>query len=625
MREMSTGAFCAIIIAGLLLASVASEVGLGDDDSPRMTIDDSGAVCAVEADSLLSIFPSWTAEGDQVGAWFSHSVASAGDVNGDGFDDVVVGAPCYDNGETDEGCAFQYLGSSSGLLTTPSWTAEGNQIDTAFGRSVASAGDVNGDGFDDVVVMAPQYDNGEMDEGRVYLYLGSSSGLSATSSWTTEGNQVDAIFGWSAASAGDVNNDGYDDVVVGAPGYDNGETSEGRAYLYLGSALGLSATPSWTAESNQTYAGFGHSVASAGDVNDDGYDDVIIGAIRYDNGETNEGRACLYLGSSSGLSATPSWFAEGNQAYAYFGWSVGHAGDVNNDGFGDVFVGAPQYDTTKGRVFLYLGSAIGLSVTPSWIAKGVWGGVYFGESVASAGDVNSDGYDDVVVGSPGYDHGEATGGCAYLYLGSALGLSATYSWTVEGNKIAAQFGVSVASAGDINDDGFADVVVGANRYDNGELGEGRAYLFMDHNCPPTADAGANQTVTVGDVVTFNGSKSNDDVLIENYKWTFTYDDKAWDLYSVSPTFVFDIAGTYIVTLTAKDAEGETDTDTVTIIVEKKSFIESYGLLFGIVIALAIVALVLFFVLKGRKGGTAPTSTERVSVGEPVVSDEGLRS
>ncbi|MCJ2533342.1 MAG: FG-GAP-like repeat-containing protein [Candidatus Thermoplasmatota archaeon] len=239
--------------------------------------------------------------------------------------------------------------------------------------------------------------------------------------------------------------------------------------------------------------------------------------------------------------------------------------------------------------------------------------------------MNSDGYNDVVVGAPGYDHGEAAEGCAYLYLGSALGLSATYSWTVEGNKIAAQFGESVASAGDINGDGFADVVVGANHYDNGELGEGRAYLFMDHNSPPTADAGTNLNATVGDVATFNGSKSSDDALIENYTWNFTYNDKAWELYGVSPTFTFDVAGTCIVTLTVKDAEGITDTDTVTITVEEKSFIESYGLALGILIALVIIALVMFFGLKGRKGGMAPTSMEEAPEGGPEVHSEGLRS
>src|SRR5262249_39764103 len=146
------------------------------------------------------------------------------------------------------------------------WTAESNQASASFGSAVASAGDVNGDGYGDVIVGAYQYDNGETNEGRAYVYLGSASGLSATAAWTAESDQASADFGYSVASAGDVNGDGYGDVIVGAYQYANGETAEGRAYVYLGSASGLSATAAWTAESNQASAEFGSSVASAGDV-----------------------------------------------------------------------------------------------------------------------------------------------------------------------------------------------------------------------------------------------------------------------------------------------------------------------------------------------------------------------
>ncbi|MDH3365013.1 MAG: PKD domain-containing protein [Thermoplasmata archaeon] len=154
------------------------------------------------------------------------------------------------------------------------------------------------------------------------------------------------------------------------------------------------------------------------------------------------------------------------------------------------------------------------------------------------------------------------------------------------------------------------------------------------NDPPIANAGTDQTVTVGDEVTFDGSGSSDDSgVIENYTWSFTYDGEAKELYEVSPTFTFDIAGTYTVTLTVEDAEGETSTDSVTITVEeeedeeeeeddKKSFIESYGLALAIILALIIVALVLFFVMKGRKGGKAPTSMDDMSAGEPEAPSEG---
>ena len=171
---------------------------------------------------------------------------------------------------------------------------------------------------------ADAYDNGQTDEGRAYVYLGSAAGLAATAAWTAESDQAGARFGISVATAGDVNGDGYADVIVGADGYDNGQTDEGRAYVYLGSAAGLAATAAWTAESDQAGANFGYSVATAGDVNGDGYADVIVGADDYDNGQTDEGRAYVYLGSAAGLAATAAWTAESDQAGADFGYLGRH-------------------------------------------------------------------------------------------------------------------------------------------------------------------------------------------------------------------------------------------------------------------------------------------------------------
>ena len=119
---------------------------------------------------------------------------------------------------------------------------------------MATAGDVNGDGYADVIVGAPNYDNGQTDEGRAFVYHGSASGLSTTANWTAESDQASAYFGYSVATAGDVNGDGYADVIVGAPNYDNGQTDEGRAFVYHGSASGLSTTANWTAESDQASA-----------------------------------------------------------------------------------------------------------------------------------------------------------------------------------------------------------------------------------------------------------------------------------------------------------------------------------------------------------------------------------
>jgi hypothetical protein len=431
----------------------------------------------IRSSALLE--PSWTAESDQVGANFGYSVSSAGDVNNDGYDDVIVGANNFDNGETDEGRAMLYLGSSSGLSATPSWTTESNQAYARLGYSVSSAGDVNGDGYDDVLVGAYVYDNGETDEGRAYLFQGSATGLSASPLWSAEGNQASAYFGSSVASAGDVNKDGYDDVLVASLFYSNGNSSEGRVYLYQGSSSGLSASPSWISEGNQSYAWFGRSVASAGDVNNDGYDDVIVGAYYYDNGEINEGSAFLYLGSSSGLSASHSWMGESNQKDAWFGYSVSSAGDVNHDGFADVIVGAVGYDNPdyyEGRAYVYLGSSSGLPASPSWTNEGNQANAYYGV-VSSAGDVNGDGYSDIVVGAHFYDNDTVDEGRACLYLGSSSGPSSSASWTAESDQFYTMFGSSLGRAGDVNGDGADDIVIGAYSYNNGEDDEGRAYVY----------------------------------------------------------------------------------------------------------------------------------------------------
>jgi hypothetical protein len=428
----------------------------------------------------LSTTAAWIGEGNDDLAYFGWSVASAGDVNGDGYSDVIVGAPNYDNVETQEGVAFVYYGAGAGLGVTANWTVERDQSGAYFGGSVASAGDVNGDGYADVIVGACAYDNGETDEGRVYLYHGSASGLSTVASWTAEGNEVNARFGYSVASAGDVNGDGYADVIVGANEYDNGESDEGRAYVYHGSASGLSTAAAWTAESNLALASFGYSVASAGDVNGDGYADVIIGANEYDNGESDEGRAYVYHGSASGLSTAAAWTAEGNQENAYLGWSVASAGDVNGDGYADVIIGARYYsngESIEGRAYVYHGSASGLSTTTVWTAESNQALTFFGYSVASAGDVNGDGYADVIVGAVCYSNGEDSEGRAYVYHGSASGLSTAAAWTAESNQVLAFFGYSVASAGDVNGDGYSDVIIGANEYDNVEAAVGRAYVF----------------------------------------------------------------------------------------------------------------------------------------------------
>jgi FG-GAP-like repeat/FG-GAP repeat/FlgD Ig-like domain len=418
----------------------------------------------------------WTAESNQASAFFGHWVGTAGDVNGDGYSDAIVAAWSFDNGQTDEGRAYVYHGSSNGLLASP-WTAESNE-QASYIWSAATAGDVNGDGYSDVIVGYPEY--GPFAEGRAVVYHGSPTGLGASPAWDVSANVVGALFGYAVATAGDVNGDGYSDIIVGAYGFSNGQNSEGRAFVYHGSPSGLSTTPAWTAESNQFLAEFGYSVSTAGDVNGDGFSDVIVGAFGWDNPEVNEGEAVVYHGSASGLSASPAWQVESNQSPANFGTMVATAGDVNGDGYSDVLVGANHFsngETWEGRAFLYLGSPGGLFPTANWTAESNQANGFFGNALGTAGDVNGDGYSDVIIGAYGYDNDQLSEGRAWIYYGSPGSILTGPAWIGESNQELAHFGWSTATAGDVNGDGFSDVIIGAQDYSNGQDDEGRAYVY----------------------------------------------------------------------------------------------------------------------------------------------------
>ena len=426
--------------------------------------------------SAISATPDWTYEDIINGGLLGYSVSAAGDVNGDGYNDVIVGNPAYGNGEAGEGRALVFNGSGTGLSPAPNWTNESNQASANYGNSVFTAGDINGDGFSDVIVGSNLFDNGDSDEGKAFVYNGSASGLSSTVNWSAEGRQNSAYFGFSVSSAGDVNGDGFADVIVGAPYFDDGQTDEGRSFVFHGSATGLSVTHNWSAQSDQAGALFSISVSTAGDVNGDGYSDVIVGSSYYDNGQTDEGRAFVYYGSASGLSLTVNWTAENNSESSNFGNSVSTAGDVNGDGYSDVIIGAYNFNN-NGRAYAYYGSASGLSVTSNWNSNVSQFVAQFGYSVSTAGDINGDGYSDIVIGAPAYDNGQTNEGRAFVYNGSSTGLSLTQSWTAESNQANSGFGTSVSTAGDVNGDGYSDVIAGANAYSNGETNEGKAYVY----------------------------------------------------------------------------------------------------------------------------------------------------
>ncbi|MEW5986899.1 MAG: FG-GAP-like repeat-containing protein [Chloroflexota bacterium] len=436
---------------------------------------------AVAASQLegVSIVADWTAMGDQSQSYLGHALASAGDVNGDGFDDVIIGGYGFTQ-MAGVGLVQVYYGSTTGLPDSPSWTATGSSADNWFGYSVSTAGDVDGDGFNDVIVGAPS--NGAQ-SGSTFVWLGSPTGLNPDSppDWAT--SSISPTYGLSVGTAGDVNGDGYSDVVVGAPG--TMTDTIGLVYVYYGSPGGLSSTPDWTVRGEQADDGFGASVGTAGDVNDDSYADVIVGAPYFDDNQADQGRAYVYQGSAISLTLMITLSAEGSQAGANFGYAAGTAGDVNGDGYSEVIVGAPGYPSqpglATGGVFVFPGSAAGPDQTQVWTGGGDQGGEKVGWSVGAAGDLNGDGLADVVAGAPGYNSNQ---GRALVWYGSASGVNgnvagdpANAPWigSDQNGQSGDEFGVAVGTAGRTNDDNYADVMVGAGLY--GAADEGQAYLY----------------------------------------------------------------------------------------------------------------------------------------------------
>lgn len=453
------------------------------------------------ASSGFDPLPAITLTGEISSTVFGIKVASAGDVNGDGYDDVLVADNAFDN---ERGKVYLYHGTPAGLEAEPAWEMEGENETVGydpgdlFGSGMASAGDVNGDGFDDVVVTAPEYD---WVEGKAYLYLGSVNGLGASPAWTKTGVEYEHYY-VSVAGAGDVNGDGYDDVLLGhpeIPDFDSGE-----AYLFYGSPAGLASEPAWSINGYYepfNVAEFGKTLASAGDVNGDGYGDVVIGAPpgRW-SGETDLGKAFLFLGSASGPSTTPDWVVEGENHWDQFGLALDGVGDINGDGYDDVLVGAPDYpagDPPGGKIYAYLGSPAGLATWPAWTFVHTTNPDHFGNSIAGAGDVNGDGLDDFFVGA--YTAASNTG-WASLFYGSSSGAYWENAWYEFGNYLDDYFSISVDGAGDVNGDGYADLVAGAI------ANQGRAEVFYGGMGMPPMPV----TIKKGDVQTFYAANVDDD-------------------------------------------------------------------------------------------------------------------
>ncbi|MFZ1322958.1 MAG: FG-GAP-like repeat-containing protein [Ignavibacteria bacterium] len=458
----------------------------------------------VSSDNLADV----TFDAEAAGNYFGISTSSAGDLNGDGFDDVVIGASRY---LTSIGRVYVYFGGAL-MNNIPDAVMTGETTSNFFGISVASAGDINGDGYPELLVGASGFSS---NKGRVYLYDYFMKN-DLTYDLVMTGATASDIFGTSVSNAGDVNGDGYSDVIVGAPSNDAGGSDAGRAYIYLGGVM-MDNVPDVIMTGDSANNNFGYFVSDAGDVNGDGYSDVILGAF---GNRDYTGKAYVFLGGPI-MNNTADVIMSGEAIGDNFGWSVSSADDVNGDGFSDVIVGAYNNDgggTNFGRAYVYFGG-ITMNNTADVILTGSAFSDQFGYSVSSAGDVNGDGYSDLIIGAPYNDAGGSNAGQAYVYFGG-VSIDINVDVYLTGVAASEQFGFSVSSTGDVNRDGYSDVIVGAPYSNAGGSNAGRACVYFGgssmNNTADVIMTGEAVNSKLGNAVSTAGDMNGDgyaDVLV----------------------------------------------------------------------------------------------------------------
>lgn len=536
------GPAAGVVLAGMLLAGPAAAA----PPSQGGPVD-----LLTEADLRI--------DGPATAAFSARSVAVAGDLNGDGIDDIVVGAPQTDEPgplgepplETDNtGSAYVVFGSAlPGPVDLAAPGARGFRITGAAtgdfaGTSVARAGDVNGDGLDDLIVGARLADNnGRMGSGSAYVIFGSTTavgdvdlGALGPRGFRIDGAADSNSAGGAVAGAGDVNGDGFADVIVGAANANNnGRSTSGSAWVVFGSATpadvdllapGPAAIRIDGAAADDEAGG---SVAGAGDVNGDGRDDVIVGAaIAGNNGRPDSGSAYVVFGSATPVGVDLSALGaagfriDGQAPGDRAGAAVAGAGDLNGDGRDDVIVGAANADngglSASGSAHVVFGSAAPTGVDLATLGAagiridGAAAGDRLGLSVAAAGDIDGDGRDDVIVGAPqATNNGRAFAGAAYVVFGSATPATVSAGglgpngFRIDGAagspddlSLGDAAGRSVAGDGDVNGDGRADVLVGADSADaNLRENSGSAFVVHGFGATATGDALAFGERTVG--------------------------------------------------------------------------------------------------------------------------------
>jgi hypothetical protein len=422
------------------------------------------------------------------------------DFDGDGYADTLVGARRQDGVATGQGAAWLFRGGPAGPMEpateipAPDPEAEGR-----FGIALAALGDIDGDGFADAIVGAHQVDGVEVDSGRAYVYAGGPEGLSTEPTvLDLPMPQAMAYFGRSVTGLGDVNGDGYADFAVGAYGVAGSSTNQGRAFVYYGSSRGVAGLPGTTlaATDPQTDEIFGIRVAAGGDIDGDGFSDLLVAAYNWDLDLTitNNGRFFAFHGTQAGISTTPNAILQSPEPIVggQYGYAVAGVGDVNGDTFGDVIVGA-RMEAARGRAYAYDGSPAGLMAMPSWMTDvQSANALEYGFVVGPAGDLDGNGLADAVVTARLDDSGTPNKGRAWVFDGTTGGLAASPSANLVGEprEQGAQFGFAASGVGDTNGDGFTDLFVGAINQDAGQTNEGVGYWFLGGSDPVANPADA---------------------------------------------------------------------------------------------------------------------------------------